>query len=116
MTTPHDPGPYYATNRRNIDRLKDERDTAGLNQLITVLEQAHGWRAHDATGLIDHARAALTFIERTTPELVSAGSLRIRIGDIIRYTVDGHEHQAIVLSTDQRTAQTNLGHTVPLHP
>lgn len=116
MTKPHDHGTYYATNRRNIDRLQDERDQAGLHQLIDVLEQATGWRAHHATRLIDDARTALTFIERTTPELVYADSPHIRIGDIIRYTIDGHEHQAIVLSTDHHAAHTNLGHTVPLDP
>jgi hypothetical protein len=106
---------YLAVNRRNITHLRDQRDRAGLQQLIDVLARATGHLAHDAATLIDEARAALTWIDTTTPRIYAVGEADgIRPGDILHYTHDGRARESVVITTDGSTVTTSHGDTVAL--
>ncbi len=115
METTHEPGHGYTTvNRRNITHLTEQRDRAGLQQLIDVLTAVTGPHAHDAVRLVDEARAAIATIDATTPRDVTPDSAGIRVGDILHHTVDGTERQGIVLELTDHAATTNHGDHVVL--
>lgn len=103
---------YLATNRRNIERLRDDRDRAGLIQLADVLE---GRRIHDACTLAAEARDAAAFIDSTAPRIFDVDDADgIRVGDILRYCRGGHTREGLVLSIDGYTVTTNHGDTVAI--
>lgn len=109
MTAEHEPTDFYATNRRNIEQLRDERDRAGLLQLADVLDDvAHA----DSPALLDLIRQALTFIDDTAPRTVTAAD-PIRVGDILTYEAHGMPRQGVVLIVTEQLAVTNLGDEVP---
>ncbi|WP_336642323.1 hypothetical protein [Microbacterium sp. MMO-56] len=116
MDDTHEPrhSTYYATNRRNIDQLHENRDRAGLIQMIDVLTLVTGWRAHDAARLIDDARTAIDGIAATSPRTLHLGDPGIRVGDILEYDVRGEPRSAIVLIVTDCLAVTHLGDELPL--
>lgn len=99
-----------ATNRRNIARLRDERDAAGLRQLVDVLTSVGA-----DPDLIRTAEDAIAWIADTTPADVTP-TAQPRLGDIITYQHAGREHLGVVIAVTDDTATTNHGHRVPLHP
>ena len=103
---------FVAVNRANIARLTDERDRAGLTQLADVLDTS----PHiDGPMLAGQARAAVDWIETTTPRTLDAGNAHgIRVGDILRYDRDGYPLEGVVIDTDGRTATTNHGDNVAI--
>ena len=105
---------YYATNHRNIDQLLANRDRAGLQQLIDTLQDATGWRAHDAADLITEATAAIASIDATSPRTLRPGDPGIRVGDILEYDIQGEPRSAIVLILTDCLAITHLGDEIPL--
>lgn len=101
-----------AVNRRNIAHLRDQRDRAGLLQLADIL--AAQTFAGAAT-LADEARAAADWIDETTPRTYDAGKAAgIRVGDILRYPLNGSHRESVVIDTDARTATTSHGDTIAL--
>jgi hypothetical protein len=110
----HGPGhaTFYATNRRNIDRLREQRDRAGLIQTADVLDTS---RHFDARRLADEARSAAEWIDETTPRTYDVGEADgIRVGDMLRYSRGGYAREGVVIDTDGRTATTNHGDVVAL--
>ena len=103
---------YWATNRANIDRLRENRDRAGILQLVDIISTAgHA----DAPALVEHARQAVAWIDSTSPATIDATRAdSIRVGDVLTYLHAGHELQGVVLTIDGDTATTNLGHTVTI--
>lgn len=103
---------YWATNRRNIDRLRENRDRAGILQLADVLATS----GHpDAPALVEHAREVVAWIDSTSPATLTADQAHsIRVGDVLTYVHAGHELHGVVLTIDGDTATTNLGHTVTI--
>lgn len=103
---------YWATNLRNIDQLRDNRDRAGILQLADVLTKA----THpDAPALAQHARDAIDWIDATAPDTVNAdAAVGLRVGDILTYLHAGHLLQGVVLTITGDTATTNLGHEVTI--
>lgn len=103
---------YFATNRRNIERLRDHRDRAGLIQLADVLD---GRPTLDARALADEARDAAAFIDSTTPRMHDVGTADgIRVGDILKYSHRGHPREGVVIDIDDRTVITNHGDRVAI--
>ncbi len=101
-----------AVNRRNIAHLRDQRDRAGLLQLAEILSAQ---TFTNAATLADEARAAVDWIDETTPrthEIDDTGG--IRPGDVLRYPHDGRPRESVVIATDGRTATTTHGDTVAL--
>jgi hypothetical protein len=103
---------YFAVNHANIVRLRDNRDRAGLLQLAdNVTLSGHP----DATAVAADALEAVEWIDRTSPDTVSADRAHsIRVGDILTYMHAGHLVQGIALSIDGGRVTTNLGHTVTI--
>lgn len=103
---------FVAVNRANIARLTDDRDRAGLNQLADVLDTS----PHiDAPMLADQARAAVDWIDTTTPRVLDQhDAAGVRVGDILRYERDGYPLEGVVIDTDGRTATTNHGDHVAI--
>lgn len=103
---------YIATNQANIARLRENRDRAGLLQLADAIALSGH---HDASAVIADARAAVEWIDRTSPATVSATHAHdVRVGDIITYDHAGHSVQGIVLARAGDVVTTNLGHDVHL--
>ncbi|EYT59765.1 hypothetical protein [Microbacterium sp. UCD-TDU] len=101
-----------AVNRRNIAHLRDQRDRAGLLQLADILD---GQTFTDADTLADEARAAVDWIDETTPRTYELGDTNgIRVGDVLRYQHHGNPRESVVIATDGRTATTTHGDTVVL--
>lgn len=101
---------YFATNKANIARLRDNRDRAGLTQLADVLTTVPGGAA-----LVQEARDAIAWIDATTPDTVTPDDgVRIRVGDILTYVHAGHHLQGVVLTIQDGVATTNLGHQVAI--
>lgn len=105
---------FYATNHRNIDQLQTDRDRAGLQQLIDTLNNAAGWRAHDAARLLDEAHSAIASIDAASPRTLHPGDAGIRVGDILEYDINGDARSAIVLIVTDCLAITHLGDEIPL--
>lgn len=101
-----------AVNRRNITHLRDQRDRAGLLQLAnSATLSAHP----DAPTVVADALEAVEWIDRTSPDTISADRADgIRVGDILTYMHAGHLVQGIALSIDGGRVTTNLGHTVTI--
>lgn len=108
----HRHGDFASVNRANIARLQEERDRAGLTQLADVLDTS----PHvDGRMLADQARAAVDWIDATTPRTFDASNAHgIRVGDILRYDRDGYSLEGVVIDTDGRTATTNHGDDVAI--
>lgn len=101
-----------AVNRRNITHLRDQRDRAGLLQLADVLAAQ---TYPDAATLADEARAAADWIDETTPRTHDAGTASsARVGDVLRYQLNGRPRESVIITTDGRTATTSHGDTVAL--
>lgn len=101
-----------AVNRRNIAHLRDQRDRAGLLQLADILAAQ---TFTDAATLATEARAAVDWIDETTPRTHELGDAHgIRPGDVLRYPHDGRTRESVVISTDGHTATTTHGDTVAL--
>lgn len=103
---------YWATNCRNVDRLRSNRDRAGILQLADIFSiSAHA----DAPALEQYARDAVAWIDSTSPDTVHADVAHsIRVGDVLTYLHAGHELQGIVLTIAGDVATTNLGHEVTI--
>jgi len=105
----HGPGhDYVAINRRNIGRLRDDRDRAGLIQLADILSGRSG--SLPAQMLADEARAAAAWIDDTTPRTYDVDDADgIRIGDVLRYARSGCVLEGVVIAIHGHTVTTNLG-------
>ena len=103
---------YWATNRQNIDRLRDERDRAGILQLADTFRL--GTHA-DSAALERYARNAAAWLDATTPDTISADAAALlRVGDILTYLHAGHLLQGVVLTIEGNHVTTNLGHEVTI--
>ena len=101
-----------AVNRRNIAHLRDQRDRSCLLQLADILAAQAFTDAHT---LADEARAAVDWIDETTPRTYELGDAHgIRPGDVLRYPHDGRTRESVVIATDGHTATTTHGDTVAL--
>ncbi|MFK4760312.1 hypothetical protein ACI3KS_05190 [Microbacterium sp. ZW T5_45] len=103
---------YTATNRAAVDRLRENRDRAGILQLADIYRDV----AHpDGPSLERYALDAVAWIDSTSPATVSADAAdRIRVGDVLTYLHAGHELQGVVLTIDGDHVTTNLGHEVTI--
>lgn len=101
-----------AVNRRNITHLRNQRDRTGLLQLADILATQ---TYPDAATLADEARAAADWIDDTTPRTYDADNAAgIRVGDILRYPLNGSHRESVAIHVDARTATTSHGDTVAL--
>lgn len=108
----HRHGTFASVNRANVTRLMEQRDRAGLTQLADVLDTSHH---PDGPRLAQEARAAVDWIDTTTPRTLDAADAHgIRVGDILRYERDGYPLEGVVIDTDGHTVTTNLGDTVAI--
>lgn len=103
---------YTATNRANIDRLRENRDRAGITQLAEVLATT----GHPESGaIVEYARDAIAWIDATSPSTIDADhAAGVRVGDVLTYTHAGHPLQGVVIAITGDTAITNHGHEVDL--
>lgn len=103
-----------AVNRRNISHLRDQRDRAGLLQLADILAAQ---TFTDAATLADEARAAVDWIDETTPRTYELGdNAGIRPGDLLRYQHDGRTRESVVIAIDGHTATRPRGHAATATP
>ena len=101
-----------AVNRRNIAHLRNQRDRAGLLQLADILATQ---TYPDAATLADEARAAAHWIDETAPRTYDASNAAgIRVGDILRYELNGRTLDSVVIHTDGHSATTTNGDTIAL--
>ncbi|KTR95358.1 hypothetical protein NS220_06015 [Microbacterium testaceum] len=69
----------------------------------------------DGPAIAREARAAVDWIDTTTPRTLDAHDADgIRVGDILRYERDGYTLEGVVIDTDGHTATTNLGDSVAI--
>lgn len=103
---------FYDTNRGNIDRLRENRDRAGIQQLLDIFDDVdHA----DSAALTRHALDAIAWIDATSPDTVSADAASgLRVGDVLTYIHADHLLQGVVLAIDGDHATTNLGHEVTI--